>query len=134
MTKSELEQIFDKFARTAIKEDDGEWYLYGHNVNVAPMGAYWDVYLCNQKEISQGDMTAYLGTGKLNNLYATVPESIPIHKINGEGWFQTGDLELLKSWLLENRKALGIKKRVKRTMTEAQMSNIGRKSTVAAPV
>jgi hypothetical protein len=114
MNKSEYIELFDKFAKTSIKIGTDCPYLYGHNVDVTLIDSTWDVIIQNNKEYTKGNLTAYLGTGKLNNIYATLPENIRIHKLDGEGWFQTTDIGWLKSWLLDNRKALGIAKRVER--------------------
>ena len=110
-SQAELRSIFNKFAKTAIKKNDDGYYLYGNNVNVQAIGDIWDVYLCNMKEYAQDNRTANLGTGKLNNIYATLPENIKVRKLDGEGYFQTSDLTWLKGWLEGNRQALGIKKR-----------------------
>jgi len=134
MTKTELIEIFDQFAKSAIKEDTDGYYLYGSNVHVAPLGAGWDVCLCNQKAYAQDDMTAFLGTGKLNNLCNTLPDNVTPNRLDGEAWFHSGNLKWLKSWLLDNRKALAIKKRVNRVMTEAQIANLSKKTAVTAPV
>ena len=110
-SQAELRSIFNKFAKTAIKKDDDGYYLYGNSVNVTFFDDIWDVYLCNMKEYAQGNRTAYLGTGKINNICATLPENIKVHRLDGEAYFQTSDLTWLKSWLDTNRQALGIKKR-----------------------
>jgi len=123
-TKSEYVELFDKFAKTAIKKDvEDLYYLYGHNINVQQFdNGMWDVCLCNQKEYAQGNLTAYLGTGKLNNLCATLPDEIDVRDLNGERYFQipAHDINWLKSWLLDSRVALGIKKRVKVTESRRQ--------------
>ena len=111
MNKAELHMIFDKFARTAIKSNDDGYYLHGNNVGVQLIGDIWDVYISNQKEYVKGNRTAYLGTGKINNICATLPENINVRKLDGEAYFQTSDLTWLKGWLDTNRTALGIKKR-----------------------
>jgi hypothetical protein len=117
MTKQELTEIFDMFAKTSIKEMDGRYVLYGHNVTVDIIGTIWDVWLCNAKGFLHGDMTAYLGTGKLNNICSTLPSSIKVTEYDGERSFETNDIHWLKTWLYENRKALGIAKRKKVTGT-----------------
>ena len=117
MKKTELQAIFDKFAKTSIKNGDDGYFLYGNSVNVQAIDDIWDVYLCNMKEYLHGSRAGRLGTGKLNNIYATLPEDINIHKLDGEGYFQTSDIEWLKEWLDTNRKKLGIKKRKQATVS-----------------
>ncbi len=130
MTKSELEQIFDQFAKTAIKEDDDGWYLFGMNASVSWVDNTWDVNICNQAAYSLGRYTARLGTGKINNICATLPESITVTRLDGESYFQTTDLEWLKSWLFENRLALRIKKRVS---FNPNSSNLAKNNAGTAP-
>ena len=119
MKKREYQQEFDMFSRTSIKDGDYGNYLYGHNVAVENMGDIWDVYLHNAKAFLQGARTERLGTGKINNICRTLPKSVKVTRLDGEAYFQTNDIHWLKSWLSENRKALGIAKR--RKLSESQV-------------
>ena len=111
MTAGELRVIFDQFAKTAIKKGDDGFYLYGHSIDVTLIGISWDVYIRNMKKVIAGDLVTPLGTRKLNNILATIPESILTHKLSGEAYFKTTDLQWLKSWLWDNRKLLGLRMR-----------------------
>jgi len=128
--KSEYIALFDKFAKTAIKKDTDGFYLYGHCVNVQQFdNGTWDVGLCNQKEYVTGNLQAYLGTGKLNNLIATIPDTFTVHRMDGEAFFQSEDIDAIKAWLLDNRLSLGIKKRKDATNDNLKSSRFGAKST-----
>lgn len=111
MTKQELTEIFDKFAKASIRIDEDEYNLYGHSVLVTKIYNIWDVWVCNAKSFRSGSRDGVLGTKKLNIILATLPPEIKPNIVNGEAWFQTHDLEWLKGWLLENRISLGIAKR-----------------------
>ncbi len=131
-TKSQYIEVFDCFAKTAIKLDGENLpYLYGHCVNVQQFGnGSWDVAICNQKEYAKQNYAAFLGTGKLNNICATLPEIIEVKNLDGERFFQVDEyqIEWLKEWLLENRIALGIKKRVQvsESRRQAFISSVSR--------
>ena len=106
----ELREIFDSFAKTAVITLDLERMLVGHYIRVAWCGDAWDVWICNHKRMKI-DQSAILGTGKRNNIINTLPDTIEVDLADGEAWFNTTDLTWLKSWLENNRVALGIKKR-----------------------
>ncbi len=106
----ELREIFDSFAKTAVITLDLERMLVGHYIRVAWCGDAWDVWICNHRGMKT-DQSAILGTGKLNNIINTLPDTIEVDLADGEAWFNTTDLIWLKSWLKTNRVALGIKKR-----------------------
>ena len=108
-SKAKLQAIFDQFAKSAIKKGDDGYYLYGHCIDVTLIDEVWDVYIRNMKKVVTGDLATPLSTRKLNNILATLPESILTHKLSGESYFRTTDLEWLKSWLWDNRKLLGLR-------------------------
>lgn len=112
MTKAELVSLFPNFSpkRALRKLDAGEEVPYevvGKWVRVAKVGDGWDVFLCNMR-----DMTAGMGARRLNRLVALVPAGNHVDAVDGEAWWQTGEVGLCRSWLDENRVALGIAKRV----------------------
>ena len=110
-TQTEIKRIFDQFAKTAIKKGDDGYYLYGHCIDVTLIDEVWDVYIRNMKKVVTGDLATPLSTRKLNNILATLPESILTHKLSGESYFRTTDIDWLKSWLWDNRKLHGLRMR-----------------------
>lgn len=111
MNSVELHIIFDQFSKTSIKKGDDGYFLYGHCIDVTLIDGVWDVYIRNMKKVITGDLNTPLGTRKLNNILATLPESILTHKLSGESYFRTTDTVWLKSWLWDNRKLLGLRMR-----------------------
>jgi len=109
MNKQEMIEIFPSMAKSAVRMNQDGPYLHGHFVEISWVDNTWDIYVRDMKNI--GNM---LGTGKINNILATVPPSIKPTQANGEAWWQTPDIDLLKEWLDNNRVALGISKRVAR--------------------
>ena len=112
MKIGELRDTFDCFAKKSVMEMNGDTSLVGHYVSVQWVDNTWDIYFHNTREYrAKNYANAILGTKKLNNLLALVPDSLSPVKLDGEGWFQTPDTEWLKDWLFLNRKALGLPKR-----------------------
>ncbi len=111
MTKSELEQIFNNFTRTSVKTDHDGVYLAGKWVHISPIEDTWDVYLRHVKNAEAGNLVDGMTPNKLSYIYKQIPEGVDVHKLDGEAWFHTQDLNWLKAWLWDNRKILGLHKR-----------------------
>jgi len=113
--KQDLQNVFPKFAKTAIKKFDDGYELSGKFINVAQMeNGDWDVFIYNAKNIIDG-----LSETKLTGILESTrpyPKTIgDITRLSGEAFFQSNDFDSLSQWLLANRVRLGIKKRVKNT-------------------
>lgn len=111
MNKKDYHKIFPKFAKASVKLVDGEINLTGKCALICRIGEIFDVYVCNAKKRLEGDFEALLSARKVTNIIDTLPKSIDIHKLDGEMWFQTPDVDWLNRWLWENRKSLGLRQR-----------------------
>lgn len=118
MNKQHFEITFPNFAKSSFRKIDGEYELTGLYVRVVPLEEVglpdeWDVWICNARRTCGVESMSYgLGTRKRNNLVALAPPGVKVAELDGEAYFQTTDLALVRGWLEKNRVRLGIKKRV----------------------
>jgi hypothetical protein len=100
VTKHDLMALFPAFSpKRAFRDGDDGWELVGKYVNVAWVTNTWDVYI-------------RASTARTNLLAASVPKGIAVKQVDeGEAWWQTKDVELLKAWLEAQRVRLGLRKR-----------------------
>lgn len=111
MTKAELCELFPAFSpkRSIRKLNDGEetgYEVVGKWVRVEKVGDGWDVFLCNVRDMAKG-----ISTKRLNLLVAKVPMGIQVHVLDGEAWWSTTSVNMVRAWLEANRVALGVAKR-----------------------
>lgn len=118
MNKQQFEVTFPNFSRSTFRRIDDHFELTGLYVRVVPLEEDGlpderDVWICNARRGCRADsMTKGLGTGKRNNLVALATAGVEVVTLDGEAYFQTTDLALVRGWLEKNRVRLGIKKRV----------------------
>jgi len=106
-----LRKTFDKFSRTSVKKINGDYSLVGKYVDCQYIGTSWDVFIHDTEQVLEGRFDLPLSARKITNILATLPESIDAHKLTGEAYFKTTDIDWLKSWLWDNRKLLGLRMR-----------------------
>jgi len=106
---SEMRVIFSEFSKTSIKKINGDYSLVGKFVDCQFIGNSWDIFIHDTKPVLEGRFDVPLSARKLTNILATLPESIDTHKLSGEAYFKTTDLDWLKSWLWDNKKLLGLR-------------------------
>ena len=106
---SEMRIIFSEFSKTSIKKINGDYSLVGKYMDCQFIETSWDVFIHDTKSVLEERFPEPLGARKLNNILATLPESIVAHKLSGEAYFKTTNLDWLKSWLWDNRKLLGLR-------------------------
>lgn len=104
-----LRETFDQFSKTSVKKINGDWSLVGKYVDCQFIGTSWDIFIHDTKPVLEGRFDVPLSARKVTNILATLPESILTHKLTGEAYFKTTDLDWLKSWLWDNRKLLGLR-------------------------
>lgn len=111
MNKTEMREIFSQFQKKAVDELNGDIALIGKYCSVEWVGDTWDVYLHDAKSARNGDFTASLSQTRVNRILEKLPEGVQGKYLNGEGWFQTTNLDWLKDFMFEHRKLLGLPKR-----------------------
>jgi hypothetical protein len=111
MDKQDYYEAFPQFAKAAVKLLGEEINLTGKCVLVTKIDHIYDIYLCDAKARLEGDFAALLSVRKIGYLLDTLPKGTYIHKLTGEAWFQTHNLEWLNQWLWENRRSLGLHQR-----------------------
>ncbi len=110
-TRAEFEELFSMFSRTSVKKDDDGFFLSGRWIDLRLIDGTWDIYLRNQKEALNGNLTAKIGTKRLNTLINSPLQSFNWNKLDGEAWSQTPDTKTLLKWLTAQRLPLGLHKR-----------------------
>ena len=109
MTAVKLKIIFDLFSKTSIKKINGNYSLVGKYMDCQFIETSWDVFIHDTEPALQGPFDAPLSARKITNILTTLPESIDAHKLTGEAYFKTTDIDWLKSWLWDNRRLLGLR-------------------------
>ena len=108
MNKEEMRNTFDKFQKVAVKDFNGDIALVGKYCSVEWVENTWDVYLHDTVNALKGDFTGTISQTRVNRVLNKLPEWVYSKNLDGEGWFQTTNLDWLKDFLFENRKLLGL--------------------------
>ena len=102
MTKADLVTLFPAFSpkRAFVAGENNAWEVVGRYVNVAWVTNTWDVCV-RAPQI------------RTNALAALFPKAEAQAKVvdDGEAWWQSKDVDLVREWLESNRAKLGIAKR-----------------------
>lgn len=106
---SEMRVIFSEFSKTSIKKINGDYSLVGKYVDCQFIESSWDVFIHDTKSVLEDRFPEPLSTRKVSNILSTLPDSILAHKLSGEAYFKTTNIDGLKSWLWNNRKLLGLR-------------------------
>ena len=107
-TKKDLYDRFDqRISKKCIKHDGCEWGITGKYCRITPMdGKYWDLWLCNPKDIAKG-----LGTRRLSRIISILSAKMlpgkPFTELTGEAYTQVATKDLI----LGNLSLLGINRK-----------------------
>lgn len=110
-TQPGLRTVFGSFSKTSVNKINVDYSLVGKYVDCQFIGDTWGIYIHDTKSVLEDRFDVALSARKLTNILATLPESILAHKLSGEAYFKTTDIDWLMSWLLNNRKSLGLRLR-----------------------